>query len=303
MNAKNRNKTPSGVFKNGRASLKQPTSGNDELPAKSAAPKTKTKTKRTTNVEVGIIVNKLSLINRITTAMDNNNEFNVEATDLSDLDVLDQTTIEIELSGNEPSILNDSVVLEMPEEETSPEEHSTEPNENNAQVAETNDNQPRYVFQTVEGGSFIIQGTSDGRIEMVTPDQGGNLIPQRNSGSENETEETVAIVQPVATGNTKEVTADERERDYQNVMKKGKELTVLLNQIESATDKTESNANNNDLNGNLNPTPEASEIPVMEEHDTDLENANQQAWENRSANQKKYLETLEAGRTRRKLIL
>ena len=83
MNAKNRNKTPSGVFKNGRASLKQPTSGNDELPAKSAAPKTKTKTKRTTNVEVGIIVNKLSLINRITTAMDNNNEFNVEATDLN----------------------------------------------------------------------------------------------------------------------------------------------------------------------------------------------------------------------------
>ena len=129
MNAKNRNKTPSGVFKNGRASLKQPTSGNDELPAKSAAPKTKTKIKRSTNAEVRIIVNKLSLINRITTAMDNNNEFNVEATDLSDLDVLDQTTIEIELSGNEPSILDDSVVLEMPEEETSPgrTQHRTEP--------------------------------------------------------------------------------------------------------------------------------------------------------------------------------
>ena len=125
--------------------------------------------------------------------------------------------------------------------------------------------------------------------------------PQSNSGSENENEETVPTVQP---GNSKEDTADELERDYQNVMNKGKELTVLLNQIESATDK---NANNNDLNGNLNPTPEVSEIPdeenSEEEHDAEQEKANQQAWENLSAAQKKYLETLEAGRTRRKLIL
>ena len=266
MNAKNRNKPPLGVFEDRRTALKKPTSGNDELPAKSAAPKTKTKTKRSTNVEVRKIVNKLTLINRITTAMDNNNESNVEATNLSDLDVFDQTTIEIELSGNEPSILEDPVVLEIPEEETSPEEHSTEPNQNNAQVAETNENRPRYVFNTVEGGNFIIQGTSDGRIEMITPDRGGNQTPQSNSGSESGNEETVPTVQP-----------DELERDYQNVMNKGKELTVLLNQIESATDQ---NANNNVLTGNLNPTPEVSEIPVMEEHETDQENANQQAWEN-----------------------
>ena len=63
----------------------------------------------------------------------------------------------------------------------------------------------------------------------------------------------------------------------------------------------------NDINGNQNPTPEVSEIPdeenSEEEHDAEQEKANQQAWENLSAAQKKYLETLEAGRTRRKLIL
>ena len=96
----------------------------------------------------------------------NNNEPTDEATNLSDLDVFDQTTIEIELSGNEPSILEDPVVLEIPEEDTSPEEHSTEPVQNIAEVAETNEDQLRYVFNTVEGGNLIIQGTSDGRVEQ-----------------------------------------------------------------------------------------------------------------------------------------
>ena len=61
---------------------------------------------------------------------ENNNE---ETVNLSDLDILDQTTIEIELSGNKPSVQNDSKeaddpveVLEIPEEENSEEEHDTE---------------------------------------------------------------------------------------------------------------------------------------------------------------------------------
>ena len=45
MNAKNRNKPPLGVFEDRRTILKKPTSGNDELPAKLAAPKTKKKQK------------------------------------------------------------------------------------------------------------------------------------------------------------------------------------------------------------------------------------------------------------------
>ena len=47
------------------------------------------------------------------------------------------------------------------------------------------------------------------------------------------------------------------------------------------------------------PDEETSE----EEHDIELENANQQAWENRSAAQKEYLEMIESSRTRDKLIL
>ena len=84
--------------------------------------------------------------------MENNNEISEETVNLSDLDVLDQTTIKIELSGNEPSVQNDSgEVLEIPEEENSEEEHDTELNLNDGPNAETNEEQLRYVFETVEG--------------------------------------------------------------------------------------------------------------------------------------------------------
>ena len=135
----------------------------------------------------------------------------------------------------------------------------------------------------------------------ITLDQGGNQSPQEDSGSESENEVIELTDLPATSDSNKEVTA--AERDYQNIMSKGKELTVLINQMESAANTAERNTDNNDINGNQNPTPEASEIPDKEEHDAELEKANQQAWENRSAAQKKYLETLEAGRTRRKLIL
>ena len=189
MSGKNRNRTRIGDFKNRKALLVQPTSGGTERPVKSAALETKIKR---TNAKIRIIVKKLSLLNKISKIMDNNNKINVETANLSDLDVLDQTTIEFELSGNEPSIQNDSEVPEIPEEETSEEEHGTELNQNNVQNAETNEEQPRYVFETVEGGRFIIQGTSDRRVEMIILDQGGNQTPQRDSGSESENEVTVS---------------------------------------------------------------------------------------------------------------
>ena len=164
---------------------------------------------------------------------------------------------------------------------------------------------------------------------MITLDQGGNQSAQEDSGSENG-DEVIKVSEPNEAGDSKrgnvttvginngeinvpaandcDKEATEAERDYQNILNKGKELTVLLDLMESATGTAERKTDNNDENGNQNPNPvEVLEIPdeenSEEEHDTELENANLQAWENRSAAQKEYLETLEAGRTRRKLIL
>ena len=76
--------------------------------------------------------------------------------------------------------------------------------------------------------------------------------------------------------------------------------------METATEERGERINDSDNeNGNQNPDPEeVLEIPdeedSEEEHDTELENANLQAWENRSAAQKKYLEAQES---QRKLII
>ena len=165
--------------------MKKPPCGNTDVPAKSTASKTK---RKTTNVQNRIIIKKLTLLNKTSKMTDNNNK---ETVNLSDLDILDQTTIEIELSGNEPSVQSDSneaddpgEVLEIPEEENSEEEHDTELDPN----IEPNEEQLRYVFNTVEGEQYIVQGTSDGRVEMITLDQGGNQTDQEDSGSENGSE-------------------------------------------------------------------------------------------------------------------
>ena len=164
---------------------------------------------------------------------------------------------------------------------------------------------------------------------MITLDQGGNQSAQEDSGSENG-DEVIEVSEPTEAGDSKrgnvptvdinngeinvpaandcDKEATEAERDCQNILNKGKELTVLLDLMESATGTAERKTDNNDENGNQNPNPvEVLEIPdeenSEEEHDTELENANLQAWENRSAAQKRYYEELEAGRTRRKLII
>ena len=263
---------------------------------------------------------------------DNNNK---ETVNLSDLDILDQTTIEIELSGNEPSVQNDSneaddpgEVLEIPEEENSEEEHDTELDPN----VETNEEQLRYVFNTVEGEQYIVQGTSDGRVEMITLDQGGTQTDQEDSGSENESEVVEVLDTAEVTNNVPAMAdgsagnnvptvdisnvrnnapptfdygerATRAENDYQNILATGRDL---LNLMETATEERGERINDSDNeNGNQNPDPEeVLEIPdeedSEEEHHTELENANLQAWENRSAAQKKYLEAQES---QRKLII
>ena len=274
----------------------------------SAATKIKTKTE-TTSVKNRIIIEKLFLTNKHSITMENNNE-TVEFANLSDLDILDQTTIEIELSGNKPSVQNDTKddhdsgeVLEIPEEESSEEEHDAELNPNNDPSNETNEEQLRYVFNTVEGERYIIQGTSDRRVEMITLDRGGNQSAQEDSDSESETE----VIEFLTAKERKE--PGNMEREYQNIQNMGRDLRNLM---DSVTEAAERRIENNNENGSQNPNPEeVLEIPdeetSEEEHDTDceceLENANQQAWENCSAAQKKYLETLEAGQTQRKLIL
>ena len=130
--------------------------------------------------------------------MENNNEPNEETVNLSDLDILDQTTVELELSGNEPTIENDPKanhdsgdVTEIPEEENSEEELDTELNPNADQTAENNEDQLRYVFETVKGERYIVQGTSDRSVEMITLDQGGNQSAQENSRSDSKNEVTI----------------------------------------------------------------------------------------------------------------
>ena len=183
---------------------------------------------------------------------DNNNK---ETVNLSDLDILDQTTIEIELSGNKPSVQNDSKeaddpveVLEIPEEENSEEEHDTELNPNADQTAENNEDQLRYVFETVEGERYIIQGTSDRRVEMITLEQGGNQSAQENSETDSENEVTI-IPKNADTSNVPTETDGSgranvpameieatREQEYQITLHKGKERGNLLDERERKTD-------------------------------------------------------------------
>ena len=277
---------------------------------------------KTTSVESRINIKKLILLKKLSKKMEDNNNYvrADEVVNLSDLEILHQTTVELELSGNKPTIENDpkadhdsGEVTEIPEEENSEEEHDTELNPNADQTAENNEDQLRYVFETVEGERYIIQGTSDRRVEMITLEQGGNQSAQENSETDSENEVTI-IPKNADTSNVPTETDGSgranvpameieatREQEYQITLDKGKELGNLLDEIERKTD------NKNDIS-NQRPDPEEElEIPdeetSEEEHDIELENANQQAWENRSAAQKEYLETLEAGRTRRKLIL
>ena len=148
---------------------------------------------KTTSVESRINIKKLILLKKLSKKMEDNNNYvrADEVVNLSDLEILHQTTVELELSSNKPTIENDpkadhdsGEVTEIPEEENSEEEHDTELDPN----IEPNEEQLRYVFNTVEGEQYIVQGTSDGRVEMITLDQGGNQTDQEDSGSENGSE-------------------------------------------------------------------------------------------------------------------
>ena len=246
----------------------KPLSGKTDLPGNSVTIKTK---RKTTNVKSRNNIKKL----------------------ISDLDILHQTTVELELSGNEPTVENDPKadhdsedVTEIPEEEISEEEHDTEPNPNTDQTTDSNAGQIRYAFETVKGERYIIQGTSDRRVKMITLDRGGNKSAQENSETDSDKEVTI-IPKNAETNNDPtetdgsgrvnvpaEETETARKREYQTILNKGKELGNLLDEMERKTE------NKSDIK-NQTPEPDVLEIPdeetSEEEHDIELEIANQQA--------------------------
>ena len=199
---------------------------------------------KTTSVESRINIKKLILLKKLSKKMEDNNNYvrADEVVNLSDLEILHQTTVELELSGNKPTIENDpkadhdsGEVTEIPEEENSEEEHDTELNPNADQTAENNEDQLRYVFETVEGERYIIQGTSDRRVEMITLEQGGNQSAQENSETDSENEVTI-IPKNAHTSNVPTETDGSgranvpameieatREQEYQITLDKGKE--------------------------------------------------------------------------------
>ena len=203
-----------------------------------------------------INIKKLILLKKLSKKMEDNNNYvrADEVVNLSDLDILHQTTVELELSGNKPTIENDpkadhdsGEVTEIPEEENSEEEHDTELNPNADQTAENNEDQLRYVFETVEGERYIIQGTSDRRVEMITLDWGGKKSAQENSETDSDKEVTIIPKNAKTTNDPTEtdgsgranVPAEEivtaREREYQTILNNGKELGNLLDEMERKT--------------------------------------------------------------------
>ena len=200
-------------------------------------------------------IKKLIFLRKLSEMEDNNNHVRDDEVDnLSDLDILHQTTVELELSGNEPTVENDPKadhdsddVTEIPEEENSEEEHDTEMNPDTDQTADNNADQLRYAFETVEGERYIIQGTSDRRVEMITLDWGGKKSAQENSETDSDKEVTIIPKNAKTTNDPTEtdgsgranVPAEEivtaREREYQTILNNGKELGNLLDEMERKT--------------------------------------------------------------------
>mgnify|MGYP001462250146 CR=1 FL=1 len=130
---------------------------------------------------------------------ENNN--NMEFVKLSDLDFLEQTAIEAELCENEPTIQNitnvtnvSNEVIEIhdvfdtgvddqgQEDDTDPgadpdadaySEADTDSDEDADAGAVTDMEQHQYVFDTVRGPQYSVQGTSDGRVKMFTLNREG----------------------------------------------------------------------------------------------------------------------------------
>ena len=145
---------------------------------------------KTTSVESRINIKKLILLKKLSKKMEDNNNYvrADEVVNLSDLEILHQTTVELELSGNKPTIENDpkadhdsGEVTEIPEEENSEEEHDTELNPNADQTAENNEDQLRYVFETVKGERYIVQGTSDRSAERKATVRTPRWVPYTGS--------------------------------------------------------------------------------------------------------------------------
>ena len=130
---------------------------------------------------------------------ENNN--NMEFVKLSDLDFLEQTAIEAELLENEPTIQNitnvtnvSNEVIEIHDvldtgEDDQGQEDDTDPgadpdadayseadtdSDGDADAGTVTDmEQHQYVFDTVRGPQYSVQGTSDGRVKMFTLNREG----------------------------------------------------------------------------------------------------------------------------------
>ena len=126
---------------------------------------------------------------------------NIELVKLSDLDILDQTTIEAELFENEPTIQNitnvtnvSNEVIEIHDvldtgEDDQGQEDDTDPgadpdadayseadtdSDGDADAGTVTDmEQHQRVFDTVRGPQYSVQGTSDGRVKMFTLNREG----------------------------------------------------------------------------------------------------------------------------------
>ena len=112
----------------------KPSSGNTETHVKTGKNRIN---RKTTNAKIN---EKLTLFEKIQKTMENNNISGEGTVNMSDLDILNDTTLELELnavlSTNEPSIQGEQNInlvpedaSEIPEDENSEEEHDAEPNQ------------------------------------------------------------------------------------------------------------------------------------------------------------------------------
>ena len=165
--------------------MEKPSSGNTDTRVKTGKSRIN---RKSTYAKIN---KKLTLFEIIQLTMENNNITGEGIVNMSDLDILNDTTLELELnavlSTNEPSIQGEQNInlvpedaSEIPEDENSTEEHDAEPN----QDAEPNTERLNYEFETVEGERYTVQGTSDGRVQVLTLDQGGNQTESESSSED-----------------------------------------------------------------------------------------------------------------------
>ena len=195
---------------------------------------------------------------------ENNNDPVNKSLDMSD--IFDQTTLEYELGENSPAV--------QPEGEGEISNPVTV-NVNNGNELFTE--RRNYSIRTVTGENYIVQGTSNRTVQVITLDRGGNP----DTESENETEVTnpadYAII-PLAAGENVEVSGALDES------------TVSLSANRDETNEQEEIQEIHAGNSSHDSTDET------DEPESEREKANLIAWKTRSAKQKAYQRMLRRAR-------